>query len=92
MRKFFTFFRIGYDLVKFYSFIFKVLSRSDDVFVCSVFSFGIELLVTLFVSNEDILDFMVISSFSVIVILENDDDLRFIDVILSFIKEIFDLY
>lgn len=69
------FFRIGYDLVKFYSLIFKVLICSDDVFVCSVFSFGIELFIMLFVSNEDILDFVVMSSFSVIVILENDDDL-----------------
>ncbi|XP_008571337.1 PREDICTED: TBC1 domain family member 14 isoform X2 [Galeopterus variegatus] len=90
LRKSSTFPRTGYDSVKLYSPTSKALNRSDDVSVCSMSSLGTELSTTLSVSNEDILDLMVMSSSSAIVTLENDDDPQFTDVTLSSIKETID--
>ncbi|XP_074128687.1 TBC1 domain family member 14 isoform X3 [Sminthopsis crassicaudata] len=89
VRKSSTFPRTGYDTVKLYSPTSKVLTRSDDISVCSVSSLSTELSTTLSVSNEDILDLMVTSNSSAIVKLENDEA-HFSDITLNSAKEIGD--
>ncbi|XP_007496832.1 TBC1 domain family member 14 isoform X3 [Monodelphis domestica] len=89
VRKSSTFPRTGYDTVKLYSPTSKVLTRSDDISVCSVSSLSTELSTTLSVSNEDILDLVVTSNSSAIVTLENDEA-HFSDITLNSSKEISD--
>ncbi|KAM8969282.1 TBC1 domain family member 14 isoform X2 [Sarcophilus harrisii] len=89
VRKSSTFPRTGYDNVKLYSPTSKVLTRSDDISVCSVSSLSTELSTTLSVSNEDILDLMVTSNSSAIVKLETDEA-HFSDITLNPAKEIGD--
>ncbi|XP_051821526.1 TBC1 domain family member 14 isoform X2 [Antechinus flavipes] len=89
VRKSSTFPRTGYDTVKLYSPTSKVLTRSDDISVCSVSSLSTELSTTLSVSNEDILDLMVTSNSSAIVKLETDEA-HFSDITLNSAKEIGD--
>ncbi|XP_074085930.1 TBC1 domain family member 14 isoform X2 [Macrotis lagotis] len=89
VRKSSTFPRTGYDTVKLYSPTSKVLTRSDDISVCSVSSLSTELSTTLSISNEDILDLVVTSNSSAIVTLENDEA-HFSDITLNASKEIGD--
>ncbi|XP_072476266.1 TBC1 domain family member 14 isoform X2 [Notamacropus eugenii] len=89
VRKSSTFPRTGYDTVKLYSPNSKVLTRSDDISICSVSSLSTELSTTLSVSNEDILDLVVASNSSAIVTLENDEA-HFSDITLNSSKEISD--
>ncbi|XP_020847774.1 TBC1 domain family member 14 isoform X2 [Phascolarctos cinereus] len=89
VRKSSTFPRTGYDTVKLCSPTSKVLTRSDDISVCSVSSLSTELSTTLSVSHEDILDLVVTSNSSAIVPLENDDA-HFSDITLNSSKEISD--
>ncbi|XP_030047023.1 TBC1 domain family member 14 isoform X1 [Microcaecilia unicolor] len=86
VRKSSTFPRTGYDTVKLYSPSSTAVSRSDDVSVCSISSLSTELSTTLSLSNEDIVDFMVTSSSSAIVTLENDET-PFSDVTLNSSRE-----
>ncbi|XP_068926306.1 TBC1 domain family member 14 isoform X2 [Petaurus breviceps papuanus] len=89
VRKSSTFPRTGYDTVKLYSPTSKILTRSDDISVCSVSSLSTELSTTLSVSNEDILDLGVTSNSSAIVTLENDEA-HFSDITLNSSKEFSD--
>ncbi|XP_075421288.1 TBC1 domain family member 14 [Ascaphus truei] len=85
-----TFPRSGYDTARLYSPTSKTLNRSDNVSDCSVSSLSTEFSTTLSVSNEDIVDFMVTSSSSAIVTMENDDA-HFSDVTLNSTKDNSDL-
>ncbi|XP_018083992.2 TBC1 domain family member 14 isoform X2 [Xenopus laevis] len=76
--------RSGYDTAKLYSP--TSLNRSDDVSDCSISSLSTDFSTTLSVSNEDIVDFVVMSNSSAIVALENDDT-HFSEVTLNSTKD-----
>ncbi|XP_018098522.1 TBC1 domain family member 14 isoform X1 [Xenopus laevis] len=76
--------RSGYNTAKLYSP--TSLNRSDDVSDCSISSLSTDFSTTLSVSNEDIVDFVVMSNSSAIVALENDDT-HFSEVTLNSTKD-----